>query len=154
MRLLVYDNSGSASIPATVTFTVSSPRAARLAVGSTRPLLMYPFPVIRLAGSVVGGGVRVRMLEVRAPARSKITVQCFGKSCPAERFVKPFAPRRVRFARMARFLRAGTVIKVAVRKGKLIGKHTRWLIRDAKLPLRKDSCLYPGKSKPTRCPRS
>jgi hypothetical protein len=41
---------------------------------------------------------------------------------------------------------------VAVRKGNMIGKYTRWLIRGGKLPRRKDSCLYPGRSKPARCP--
>lgn len=154
VRLLVYDNSGSASIPATVTFSVSSRRAARLAVGSTRPLLMYPFPVIRLAGRVTALGAQVRTLEVRAPVRSRITVRCAGSTCPAKRFAKSSRTRRVRFERMARFLPAGTVITVAVRKGNLIGKHTRWVIRSTKVPKRTDSCLYPGKSKPVRCPRS
>ena len=154
VRLLVYDNSGRASVPAAVTFTVSSPLAARLALGSARPLLMYPFPVIRLAGSVTARGARVRTLEVRAPVRSRITVRCAGKTCPANRFAKTSRTRRVRFERMARFLPAGTVIKVAVRKDNLIGKYTRWVIRGTKLPKRTDACLYPGRSKPVRCPLS
>jgi hypothetical protein len=54
---------------------------------------------------------------------------------------------------MARFLKAGTVVTVAVRKGNLIGKHTRWLVRGGQIPKRKDLCLYPGRSKPARCPR-
>ncbi|MDQ5831565.1 MAG: PKD domain-containing protein, partial [Actinomycetota bacterium] len=151
LRLEVRDSAGGVHRD---TQSIDVKREAKPGVASSGRQLMYPFPVVRLAGSVIGGGARVRMLEVRAPARSKITVQCFGKSCPAKRFAKASAPRRVRFKQMARFLRAGTVIKVAVRKGKLIGKHTRWLIRDAKLPQRKDLCLYPGKSKPKRCPRS
>lgn len=117
-------------------------------------LLMNPFPVIRLAGSVTAAGARVRTLEVRAPRRSQITVRCAGKSCPAKRFAKTSAMRRVRFKRMARFLRAGTVITVAVRKGNMIGKHTRWLVRGGKLPKRKDLCLYPRRAKPARCPLS
>ena len=153
MRLRVYDNSGRASVPAAVTFTVSS-LAARLALGSARPLLMYPFPVIRLAGSVTARGARVRTLEVRAPVRSRITVRCAGKTCPANRFAKTSRTRRVRFERMARFLPAGTVIKVAVRKDNLIGKYTRWVIRRTKLPKRTDACLYPGRGKPVRCPLS
>jgi PKD repeat protein len=151
LRLEVRDSVGGVHRD---TQSIAVKAEARPVVSSSGQQLMYPFPVVRLAGSVIGGGARVRMLEVRAPARSKITVQCFGQSCPAKRFAKASAPRRVRFKQMARFLRAGTVIKVAVRKGKLIGKHTRWLIRDAKLPQRKDLCLYPGKSKPKRCPRS
>jgi hypothetical protein len=42
---------------------------------------------------------------------------------------------------------------VAVRKGNLIGKHTRWLVRGGQIPKRKDLCLYPARSKPARCPR-
>jgi hypothetical protein len=49
-------------------------------------------------------------------------------------------------------LAAGTVITVAVRKGNLIGKHTRWLIRGGMLPKRKDLCLYPRRNRPARCP--
>ncbi len=151
VRLVVFDNAGRASVPATVTFTVAAP-LARLALGSARPLLMYPFPVVRLAGSVTARGARVRTLEVRAPVRSRITVRCAGKTCPAKRFAKTSRTRRVRFERMARFLPAGTVVKVAVRKDNLIGKYTRWVIRGTKLPKRTDACLYPGRSKPVRCP--
>lgn len=143
LRLRVEDSAGDFQTQ-TVNLTVTK--------RAVSPSLMYPFPVIRLAGSVLARGARVRTLEVRAPRRSRITVKCAGRSCPAKRFAKTSATRRVRFKRMARFLAAGTVITVAVRKGNLIGKYTRWLIRGGKLPRRKDSCLYPGRSKPARCP--
>jgi PKD repeat protein len=146
LRLRVEDASGAFQTE-TVNITVKK-RPASI------PLLMNPFPVIRFAGSVTARGARVRTLEVRAPPRSRITVRCAGKTCPAKRFAKTSATRRVRFKRMARFLKAGTVITVAVRKGNLIGKHTRWLVRGGKIPKRKDLCLYPGRSKPGRCPRS
>ncbi|MDP9144182.1 MAG: PKD domain-containing protein [Actinomycetota bacterium] len=152
VRLVVYDNLGRASTPATVTFTVSSPPATRLAVAPAGPLLMYPFPVIRLAGSVTAAGARVRTLEVRAPVRSRITVRCAGTNCPAKRIAKTSRTRRVRFERMTRFLPAGTVITVGVRKGNLIGKYTRWRIRGGKLPKRTDRCLYPRRGTPLRCP--
>jgi PKD repeat protein len=145
LRLRVED-SGGAFQTQTVNLVVTK-RAAS-------PVLMYPFPVVRLAGSVISRGARVRTLEVRAPRRSRIIVKCAGTSCPAKRFRKTSDTRRVRFGRMARFLKEGTVITVAVRKGNMIGKHTRWLIRGGKLPKRKDLCLYPGRSKPGRCPRS
>jgi PKD repeat protein len=143
LRLRVEDSGGGFQTQ-TVNLTVTK-RAAS-------PSLMYPFPVIRLAGSVIARGARVRTLEVRAPRRSRVTVRCAGKSCPAKRFAKTSATRRVRFKRMARFLAAGTVITVAVRKGEMIGKYTRWLIRGGKLPKRRDACLYPARSKPARCP--
>jgi hypothetical protein len=60
----------------------------------------------------------------------------------------------VRFKSMIRFLGAGTIISVSVTKPAQIGKYTRWLIRGGKVPKRKDLCLYPGRSKPARCPRS
>jgi PKD repeat protein len=145
LRLRVDDSSGAFQTE-TVNITVKKrPRST--------PSLMNPFPVIRFAGTVTARGARVRTLEVRAPRRSKITVRCAGKSCPAKRFTKTSATRRVRFKRMARFLKAGTVITVAVRKGNLIGKHTRWLVRGGQIPKRKDLCLYPQRSKPARCPR-
>ena len=144
LRLRVDDSSGGFQTE-TVNITVKKRSAST-------PLFMNPFPVIRLAGSVTARGARVRTLEVRVPRRSQITVKCAGKSCLAKRFAKTSATRRVRFKRMARFLSAGTVITVAVRKGNLIGKHTRWLVRGGKLPKRKDLCLYPRRSKPARCP--
>jgi hypothetical protein len=60
----------------------------------------------------------------------------------------------VRFKSMRRFLGAGTILSVSVTKRGQIGKYTRWLIRGGKVPKRKDLCLYPGRTKPARCPRS
>ena len=141
VRLRVEDSAGAAQ-----TETVNL-RVRRRAV------LMYPFPVIRLAGSVGARGARVRTLEVRAPRRSRITVKCKGESCPVERLATTSTKRKVRFRRMASFLKAGTVIAVRVRKGNLIGKYTRWMIRSGKVPAREDRCLYPARAKPARCPR-
>jgi PKD repeat protein len=117
-----------------------------------RSVLMYPFPVVRLAGRVIDGGAQVRTLEVRAPRRSRITVKCRGDGCPAKRLRTTSAAPRVLFKRMVGFLPGGTVIAVRVRKGSLVGKYTRWVIRATKLPARKDLCLYPDSSKPARCP--
>ncbi len=115
---------------------------------------MSPFPVVRLAGSLYPRGVKVRALEARAPAQATVTVRCAGKSCPSKRIVKTADKSRVRFKAMTRFLREGTIISVSVRKGDLIGKYTRWLIRGGKLPKRKDLCLYPSRRKAARCPAS
>jgi PKD repeat protein len=120
----------------------------------SNPSLINPFPVTRLAGSVYQRGVRVRILEVRTPPRSRVVVRCDGESCPAEKLAKISKRKPVRFKGMTRFLRAGTVIKVSVRRSGQIGKYTRWLIRGGKLPKRKDLCLYPGKAKGRRCPAS
>ena len=151
VRLRVSDNAGASSV-GTQTLTVPAQRGRARPITSADPGLMYPFPVIRLAGSVTARGARVRILEVQAPRRLQITVRCTGKTCPAERIATESARRRVRFKRMSRFLAVGTVITVAVRKGNLIGKHTRWLIRGGMLPKRKDLCLYPLRNRPARCP--
>ena len=114
--------------------------------------LMNPFPVVRLAGIVYLRGVKVRVLEARAPRRSTVTVRCAGKSCPSKEIVKTARKKRVRFRAMTRFLWEGTIISVSIRNSGQIGKYTRWLIRGGKLPKRKDRCLYPSRRKPARCP--
>jgi hypothetical protein len=121
-------------------------------VKSSRLALMSPFPVVRLAGSVVQTGARVRVLEVKAPRGAKITVRCIGKSCTKKRVSKRAGRKRARFPAVERFLRAGTVVAVRVRQPGFIGKYTHWKIHGGKLPKRTDRCLYPGRAKPARCP--
>jgi hypothetical protein len=116
--------------------------------------LMNPFPIVRLAGSVYPRGVKVRLLEAKAPRRSTVTLRCAGKRCPAKKIVRTSTRKPVRFKSMTRFLGAGTTISVSITKRGQIGKYTRWLIRGGKVPKRKDLCLYPGRSKPARCPQS
>jgi PKD domain len=123
-------------------------------VASAGLSLMNPFPVVRLAGSVFPRGVRVRALEAKAPRRSTVTVLCAGKSCPEKKIVKTAKKRLVRFKAMTKFLSAGTLLSVSIRKGGQIGKYTRWRIRGGKLPKRTDRCLYPNKRKPVRCPQA
>jgi PKD repeat protein len=144
VRLEVRDSDGGVQTE-TQNINVRRQSAAGLA-------LINPFPVARLAGSVYPGGVRVRILEVRTPPRSRVVVRCLGSSCPDDKIKKTSKRKPVRFKGMTRFLRAGTILKVSVRKRGEIGKYTRWLIRGGKLPKRKDLCLYPGKSKGRRCP--
>ena len=144
VRLEVRDSSGGVQTE-TQNITVT-PQPARSVS------LINPFPVARLAGSVYPRGVQVRILEVRTPPRSRVVVRCLGNSCPDDKITKTSKRKPVRFKRMTRFLRAGTILKVSIRKSGQIGKYTRWLIRGGKLPKRKDLCLYPGKSKGRRCP--
>ena len=67
--------------------------------------LINPFPVARLAGSVYPRGVRVRILEVRTPPRSRVVVRCKGNSCPDDKITKISKRKPVRFKQMTRFLR-------------------------------------------------
>ena len=148
VRLEVLDSSGAVQ-GETQSITVKPRRVAPI-TGS----LMNPFPVVRLAGSVYPRGVKVRLLEVKAPRRSTVTVRCAGKRCPPKKITRTSTRKPVRFKSMIRFLSAGTIISVSVTKRGQIGKYTWWLIRGGKVPKRKDLCLYPGRSKPARCPMS
>jgi hypothetical protein len=114
--------------------------------------LVSPFPVVRLVGAVVKGGARIRMLSVRAPKGSKVYVNCRGARCPARRLVKAVGKAPVRFRSLERFLPAGSVLEILVRRGDQIGKYTSFRIRRNRVPKRSDGCLPPYLSRATKCP--
>ncbi len=114
--------------------------------------LMTPFPVVRLAGEVVGTGARIQTLSVRAPAGAQVVVQCRGDRCPGARITKLSGRKPVRFRSLERFLPAGTKLVVLVRRGDLVGKYTSFRIRRGRVPKRTDGCLFPGTSAGVRCP--
>ena len=151
VRLEVRDSNGAVQTERQA-ITVKPRSVAPVTV--SRLSIMNPFPIVRLAGSVYPRGVKVRILEAKAPRRSTVTVRCAGKRCPAKKIVRTSTRKPVRFKSMRRFLSAGTIISVSVTKSGQIGKYTRWLIRGRKVPKRKDLCLYPGRTKPARCPLS
>lgn len=151
VRLEVRDSSGAVQTERQA-ITVKPRSVAPVTVA--RLSIMNPFPIVRLAGSVYPRGVKVRILEAKAPRRSTVTVRCAGKRCPAKKIVKTSTRKPLRFNSMRRFLSAGTILSVSVTKRGQIGKYTRWLIRGRKVPKRKDLCLYPRRTKPARCPLS
>jgi PKD repeat protein len=151
VRLEVRDSSGAVQTE-TQAITVKPRNVAPVTASGLS--LLNPFPIVRLAGSVYPRGVKVRLLEAKAPRRSTVTVRCAGSRCPAKRITRTSTRKPVRFRSMIRFLRAGTIISVSITKRGQIGKYTRWLIRGGKVPKRKDLCLYPGRGKPARCPLS
>jgi hypothetical protein len=59
---------------------------------------------------------------------------------------------RVRFRRLQRRLRAGTVIEVLVSRQGSIGKYARFEIRRGRAAERVDACLQPGARRPSACP--
>ncbi|HZN88778.1 MAG TPA: PKD domain-containing protein, partial [Thermoleophilaceae bacterium] len=121
-------------------------------VEPAQPSLMSPFPIVRIAGTVLSRGARVRTLEVRTSIGSRITVRCAGRSCPFARANRVAKTRLVRFRGMRGFLRAGAVLSISVRKTGQIGKFTRFVIRAGRVPKRTDLCLMPGRSTPSACP--
>ena len=117
------------------------------------PPFLNPFPVVRLRGSILRGGVSIRLLTVRAPAGAIARIRCRGLSCPrGGRTRSSKTGRSLRFRTFHRFFRAGTVIEVYVTQPGTIGKYVRFTIRDKKPPTRRDSCVMPGARKPTACP--
>jgi hypothetical protein len=115
--------------------------------------LLSPFPVVRLAGRFNAQGAAVRLLSVRAPVCSKITVLCRGRGCPARRVRARVGRRRVMLRRFHRTFRSGAVIRVLVGKGDRIGKFTRFRIRAGRAPSRIDRCLLPNATSGSRCPQ-
>lgn len=126
-------------------YALPSPDTARL---------LSPFPVIRLAGRVRPNGAAVRLLSVRAPVCSKVTVLCRGRGCPARRVRATVGRKRLVVRRFKRsFLRKGATLRILVGKGDRIGKFTRFRIRGGRAPSRLDRCLFPGTSRGSRCPQ-
>jgi PKD repeat protein len=117
-----------------------------------RPVLMRPFPIVRIAGVVLPRAALIRILSVRAPRRARVELRCLGGGCPAKAVARTSATRLMRFRRFERRLPAGTRLELFVRQAGRIGKYTRFLIRAGKPPARVDRCLVPGKRRPVRCP--
>jgi plastocyanin len=114
--------------------------------------IMNPFPVIRIAGSVLPRGARIRILSVRGSRGARIRVRCHGRGCPVRAIARTSATRLVRLRRFERRLRAGIRLELFVRRPARIGKYTRFRIRAAAPPRRVDLCLFPGSARPAPCP--
>ena len=127
------------------------------ASSSNRTPLLAPFPVVRIRGQIYRGSVVISLLRVQAPSGAMIRVRCRGGSCSGKRSdLKVKAARApVRVKRLEhRPLRAGTVVEVFVTAPHVIGKYTRFRVRQGATPARTDMCLPPGRTKPTACPTS
>jgi PKD repeat protein len=151
--LQVQDTAGAVDI-ATETLSVSE-FGASVSIGAARPL--FPFPVVRLSGTIMRRGIQVRRLTVDAPAGARTEVRCKGSGCPFSRrrysHRSAVAARVVRVARLTgRFLRARTRVLVFVTRRGAIGRYTRFRIRSNKPPERVDRCLVSTSTKPVRCP--
>src|SRR5262249_7158278 len=84
VRLLVTNAYGLSSV-ASDTIKVVGPRVP----------LMQPFPVVRIAGSETGSGVKLRLLRVQqAPAGARVTVRCRGRHCPVRSVSRVAGSRR------------------------------------------------------------
>jgi hypothetical protein len=123
-----------------------------IVIASLRPDLLRPFPVVRLRVVTTRGGARVSLLGVRGPAGMSVRVRCHGRDCPWRRRSVDADDGSVRFRRLQRRLRAGTVLEVLATRPGQIGKYTRFRIRRGRAPARVDACLAPGATRPSACP--
>jgi Bacterial Ig-like domain len=139
-------------------YGLSSLAVETIEVVTARPVLMQPFPVVRIAGTEIGSGVRLKLLKVQQiPAGARVIVRCKGHGCPlktvkrvavsGKRGVSPFE-----FRRFERFLPTTVTLEIFVSKTGEIGKYTRFVVRRGKLPLRVDRCLDPAGFRPLACP--
>jgi Bacterial Ig-like domain/PKD domain len=139
---------------------LSSTAAETIAVTSPPPILMQPFPVVRIVGSDSPTGAKLSLLTVLAPVGASVRVSCHGGGCPpssqhlvaAARARSRAGTTLITFHRFERTLRAGAVLEVRVSNDTQIGKFTRLRIRRDQLPSRTDMCLAPAGTRPIVCP--
>ena len=118
------------------------------------PILMKPFPTVRLAGVAYARGTRITLLDVRSvPRLACVTVRCDGRGCPFKTRRRAGTTGRVRLPKFRHLLRPRARLQIFVRAPGVIGRYTAFRIRAADKPVRTNRCLMPGTStKPTRCP--
>lgn len=128
---------------------------------SSELLLLSPFPLVRISGTLTSSGARIRLLSVRAPRGAVVRVivrPACGKARRSRRcrvlHASGTVGRRavIGFRGLARAYRSGTVIVVLVGRSDRIGKYTRFTIVRGKAPRRVDQCLMPGATRGSRCP--
>jgi hypothetical protein len=155
--------STNATDVATLALNVGAPGEPGAGVGQRAVPLMSPFPVVRIAGRVSGRGARIRRLTVDAPPGAAVSVACDGRGCPFRRVLKTIptrlrggvlpSSRLLRIRRLERrLLRPGVTLMLFVTRADSVGKYTRFKIRRAKSPARRDMCLVPGSGRPLSCP--
>jgi PKD repeat protein len=140
--------------PPSSTPAASPPAPAPSSGQSTKPALLNPFPIIHLRARIIGGSIRIDLLSVKAPSGATVQVRCKGRRCPAKTLRERVrsGAKAVRFKKLERRLRAGTVLQIYVTKRGSIGKYTRFVFRTGKAPSRRDLCLPAGSMRPGRCP--
>jgi PKD repeat protein len=156
--LRVMDDAGLVSFDSQM-LTVAPAPGTPVATQKSGLRLLSPFPVVRITGRITGRGTRVRLLRVKAPVRTKITVRCTGRSCPFRKQVRavpsgarPRTAVSVRVRRLERLLLPGVRVRVYVTKRGEVGKYTKFRFRPGNAPVRTDRCVMPGSWAPAECP--
>jgi len=107
-----------------------------------------------VAGEAGGRRIPLRLVSVRAPARSVVDVRCRGRGCPFKRW-RQRVVRKARTVRVPRLerrsLRAGTVLEFRVHARGQVGKSTRCVLRRQAAPARMDACVSSARKR-MACP--
>jgi hypothetical protein len=119
--------------------------------------VMFPFPTIRISGTIRRGGVKLTRVSVSAPARSRIHVRCRGRRCPVRVTTDVAAGLRpgaviTKLRLLERFIPSGATLQFRVSREREIGAYTRFTVRHRGAPVRVDSCLDPAGAQPMKCP--
>jgi hypothetical protein len=119
--------------------------------------VLLPVPIVRIVGTSLASGFKMRLLSVEAPPAAGITITCAGRGCPVRSESQIATSTGVgavtlRFRQFERALPAGVVLEIRVSKIGEIGKYTRLLIRHRRPPTRLDDCLDPAGILPMTCP--
>jgi hypothetical protein len=132
--------------------TRTPPRGGDPAVVDGATPLMMPFPIVRIAGQLLPWGARVRLLTVTAPPGAVVTARCRGEGCPLRSLRRRSRAQPTRIRGLERRLVAGIRVEILVRQQGVVGKYTRFRIRNGvRPPLRDDRCLLPGRRTPVYC---
>jgi hypothetical protein len=126
------------------------PAIAPASPTAARPAFLRPFPVVRIRGFYARGGARITLLSVTGRRGATVRARCSGRGCPVRALGPLRAPARLRA--FERYLPSGVVLEVRVARRSRIGKFTSFRIRAHRSPVRRDACLMPGRTTPTRCP--
>jgi hypothetical protein len=121
-----------------------------------------PYPVLSRGVSYAfatyaGGYAKLTALTVK-PVRAgdRVRLTCTGRGCQARRKTITVASDRrklslLRYVRRARF-RRGAVLKVRITRPATVGVFFSLRFRGTKAPVKRDRCLQPGATRPSRCP--
>jgi hypothetical protein len=145
------------SPPAGITpraITPAAPTAPAPAAPAPAPRLLTPFPIVRIQGGLVPGGVIVTRLTVQAPRGARVRAACHGPGCPRQSLIRRARSARlpVRLRPLERRLGSGAVLEVFITEPAAVGKYTRFVIRRGAAPLRRDLCMPPAGPRPAQCP--
>jgi hypothetical protein len=132
----------------------AAPTAPAPATHAPALRLLTPFPIVRIQGGLVPGGVMVTRLTVQAPGGARVRAICHGPGCPGQSVVRRARSARlpVRLRSLERRLGGGAVLEVYVTRPAAVGKYTRFVIRRGAPPLRRDLCVPPASLRPAQCP--